>query len=95
MEGGGHLMWAQKKEGVSDSQGCPGVVVSTLSPKVCKLRTESRRGNPTLVGLWLLRPFLLWGAIGKRRGRVVEKYVRSPQCVLGSTIAVLGTSQAH
>lgn len=37
---GGHLMWAQKKEGVSDSQGCPGVVVSTLSPKVCKLRME-------------------------------------------------------
>lgn len=64
--------------------------MSTLSPKACKLGMESYRGNPTLVGLWLLRPILLWGAmIGKRRGSVVEKHAQTPQYVLGSRIAVL------
>lgn len=65
----GHLIWAQKKEGASDSQGHPGVVVSTLyTPRACKLRIESCRGNPTLVGLWLFRPFLLWGAMIREEG---------------------------
>lgn len=46
-EGGwGHPIWAQKK----DSQGCPGVVVGTLSPEVCKLRMRKCRGNLGVAG---------------------------------------------
>lgn len=64
--------------------------MSTLSPEVCKLRMGSCKGDPTLVGLWFLGPFLFWGAvIGERRGRVLEKQAQAPQRILGSSTAVL------
>lgn len=49
-----------KKKRAADSQGCPRVVLSTLPPKVCKLRMELQRESHTGRHK-LLRPFLLWG----------------------------------
>ena len=41
-----HSIWAQ----TTDSWGCPGVVVTTLSPEVCELRMRKCRGELRLVG---------------------------------------------
>lgn len=54
-DGWGNLIWAQKKEGISDSQGCQGVARSSLSPEAYELRMKNYRKDPVLVGLWLLR----------------------------------------
>lgn len=81
-DGQGHQIWAQKKEGASDSGGCPGR--EGVSAEQSEVPRECHAGRRMAAQAL----FFLWGAMTGKRGRVAEQHAQAPQCILGSSRAV-------